>query len=136
MLKALHYCHNVIQVIHRDIKPENIMINHNKEAVLIDFGISFLVDQQENDEMKTINIGTFNYYAPEMWVKKFDQDNNIVYNKGELTDLWALGITFFRLITGRYPYENATSVMKIKEFILNKEIDFSIIKNDDVKSLL
>jgi serine/threonine-protein kinase len=69
MLKALHYCHNVIQVIHRDIKPENIMINHNKEAVLIDFGISFLVDQQENDEMKTINIGTFNYYAPEMWVK-------------------------------------------------------------------
>ena len=44
MLKALHYCHNVIQVIHRDIKPENIMINHNKEAVLIDFGISFLVD--------------------------------------------------------------------------------------------
>ena len=72
MLKALHYCHNVIKVIHRDIKPENIMINHNKEAVLIDFGISFLVDQQDNDEMKTMNIGTFNYYAPEMWEAKFD----------------------------------------------------------------
>lgn len=72
MLKALHYCHNVIKVIHRDIKPENIMINHNKEAVLIDFGISFLVDQQDNDEMITMNIGTFNYYAPEMWEAKFD----------------------------------------------------------------
>jgi len=49
MLKALHYCHNVIKLIHRDIKPENIMINHNEEAVLIDFGVSFLVDQQEDD---------------------------------------------------------------------------------------
>jgi len=46
MLKALHYCHKVIKVIHRDIKPDNIMINHNKEAVLIDFGVSALVDKQ------------------------------------------------------------------------------------------
>jgi serine/threonine protein kinase len=44
MLKALYYCHKVIKVIHRDIKPENIMLNHNKEAILIDFGVSFLVD--------------------------------------------------------------------------------------------
>ena len=40
MLKALHYCHKVAKVIHRDIKPENIMLNHNDEAVLIDFGVS------------------------------------------------------------------------------------------------
>ena len=44
MLKALYYCHRVIKVIHRDIKPDNIMINHNNEAVLIDFGVSALVD--------------------------------------------------------------------------------------------
>ena len=44
MLKALYYCHNVIKVIHRDIKPDNIMINHNNVAVLIDFGVSALVD--------------------------------------------------------------------------------------------
>ena len=45
ILKAIYYCHNVIKVIHRDIKPENIMINHNGEAVLIDFGVSALVDK-------------------------------------------------------------------------------------------
>jgi serine/threonine protein kinase len=76
------------------------MINHNEEAVLIDFGVSFLVDQQEDDQMKTTNIGTYNYYAPEMWEKKEDKEGNIIYNRGELTDLWALGITFFRLVTG------------------------------------
>ena len=45
MLKALYYCHKIIKVIHRDIKPDNIMINHNNEAVLIDFGVSALVDE-------------------------------------------------------------------------------------------
>jgi serine/threonine protein kinase len=44
MLKALEYCHDTIEVIHRDIKPENIMINHNNEAVLIDFGVSAIVE--------------------------------------------------------------------------------------------
>jgi serine/threonine protein kinase len=40
MLKALYYCHNIAIVIHRDIKPDNIMLNHNNEAILIDFGVS------------------------------------------------------------------------------------------------
>jgi serine/threonine protein kinase len=44
MLKALHYCHVVAKVVHRDIKPDNIMLNHNDEAVLIDFGVSEIVD--------------------------------------------------------------------------------------------
>jgi serine/threonine protein kinase len=47
MLKALHYCHNVAQVFHRDIKPDNIMLNHNGEAILIDFGVSALKGSNE-----------------------------------------------------------------------------------------
>ena len=42
MIKALHYCHKEINLLHRDIKPDNIMLNHNNEAVLIDFGVSAL----------------------------------------------------------------------------------------------
>ena len=44
MLKALYYCHKVTKVIHRDIKPANIVINHNNEAVLIDFGVSAIIE--------------------------------------------------------------------------------------------
>jgi len=47
MVKALYYCHKVVKLIHRDIKPENIVINHNNEAVLIDFGISTLTLDEE-----------------------------------------------------------------------------------------
>ena len=49
MIKALQYCHKVIGVIHRDIKPDNIMINHNDEAVLIDFGVSALIEETDQN---------------------------------------------------------------------------------------
>jgi serine/threonine protein kinase len=132
MLKALYYCHNIIKVIHRDIKPENIMINHNEEAVLIDFGVCFLVDQQLNDNISGANIGTFYYYSPEMWEKKLDDNNNPISIKGELTDLWALGITFYRILTGKFPF-TGTTVLKLKESIINDKIDFSLIKNDNAR---
>ncbi len=66
MLKALHYCHKVANVIHRDIKPDNIMINHNDEAVLIDFGVSSLVDNKE-DLYFDSNMGSYLFFAPEMF---------------------------------------------------------------------
>ena len=46
LIKALYYCHNIVKVIHRDIKPDNIMINHNNEAILIDFGVSALIENK------------------------------------------------------------------------------------------
>ena len=69
MLKALYYCHETVKVIHRDIKPDNIMINHNNEAILIDFGVSALFDQQEDDCLKN-NMGSKMFYSPEMFQPK------------------------------------------------------------------
>lgn len=70
MIKALWYCHTIIKVIHRDIKPDNIMINHNNEAVLIDFGVSALVEgKEEGDELKN-NMGSYIFFAPEMFLRK------------------------------------------------------------------
>jgi serine/threonine protein kinase len=64
MLKALHYCHNITKVFHRDIKPDNIMINHNNEAILIDFGVSAL---KGDDDFLQTKMGTLLYFAPEMF---------------------------------------------------------------------
>jgi serine/threonine protein kinase len=52
-------------------------------------------------------MGTYHYYSPEMWDKKYDEFGNIKAIRGEVSDLWALGITFYRLATGRFPYEEA-----------------------------
>ena len=61
MLKALYYCHNVIKVFHRDIKPDNIMINHNYEAVLIDFGVSTLMEDIDLNDLKIIYKDLFSF---------------------------------------------------------------------------
>ena len=53
-------------VIHRDIKPENIGINHNGEAVLIDFGVSADVEHTTDDTLEE-NMGSYMFFAPEMF---------------------------------------------------------------------
>jgi serine/threonine protein kinase len=111
MLKALYYCHNIAKVIHRDIKPDNIMINHNNEAVLIDFGVSALV---EGDDVMEHNMGSLMFFAPEMFQKGSDKK---VIVHGVLTDLWALGVTFFYLICGHYPFL-ASNVFDLKDKVL------------------
>ena len=120
MLKALHYCHNVAQVFHRDIKPENIMINHNDEAILIDFGVSSL---KGDDDFVHSKLGTLLYFAPEM----FQSGGKEFKVQGALTDLWALGVSFFFLITGQNPFQ-ATNFYDLKKKVLEDEINFSLIK--------
>ncbi len=65
MLKALFYCHRVVNVVHRDIKPDNIMINHNNEAVLIDFGVS-LIENHCDPNIINMAQGSKLYFAPEL----------------------------------------------------------------------
>jgi serine/threonine protein kinase len=72
MLKALYYCHNVINVFHRDIKPDNIMINHNNEAVLIDFGVRALMEGKSENDLKNNMQGSYQFFAPELLSRKND----------------------------------------------------------------
>jgi len=50
-----------------------------------------------------------------MWTKKKDAQGNAVKTDGKLNDLWALGITFYKLLTGHYPFKGSESVMEMKE---------------------
>jgi len=64
MIKALYYCHKVVRLIHHDIKPDNIMLNHNNEAVLIDFGLSAFV-QDSTLQLMDMKLGSYMFFAPE-----------------------------------------------------------------------
>jgi serine/threonine protein kinase len=103
MLKALHYCHEIVKVIHRDIKPDNIMINHNSEAVLIDFGVSALLEDKKEDPTKQ-TVGTFIFFAPEMFKEKEHK------HLRENVDIWALGVTMYYILTGQHPHHDATDL--------------------------
>ena len=125
---ALYYCHSTVKVIHRDIKPDNIVINNNFEAVLIDFGVCALVE--DNDDTLKSTQGSYMFYAPEMVA---DGKTQI---RGERTDIWALGITLYFMLTGQYPYEEAKTVFELSELIKSKKIDFSIIKHSQAREVV
>jgi len=96
-LNALKYLH-CKNICHRDIKPENLLYDQeNKRIKLIDFGISKKTfNRGVRREMLTI-IGTHFYLAPEVFLGG---------GYDERIDLWALGVTIFRLITGYTPFES------------------------------
>jgi serine/threonine protein kinase len=62
----------VIKVFHRDIKPDNIMINHYNEAVLIDFGVSALIEGKTENDLKNNMQGSYQFFAPELLSRKND----------------------------------------------------------------
>ena len=93
-IRALEYAFQH-GVIHRDIKPGNILLSERGETKVGDFGASF---QQRLDEKTTqiSGIGSPAYMSPEqIRLEKLTQQ----------TDIYSLGVTMFRLLTGRLPYE-------------------------------
>ena len=109
------------------------MINHNNEAVLIDFGVSTLMEEQKN-ELKNDMQGSYQFFAPELLSRKNDVIRQHI--KGESSDIWALGISFYFILCGRTPYHDARNVCQLSEIVHGRNIDFSLIKDENAREVL
>ena len=87
------------------------MINHNNEAVLIDFGVSAIVEDKEDDVL-TNNRGSYVFFAPEMFKRK-----EAVQVRGEKTDIWALGVTLYFMLSGVYPSGEVNDLIELADTI-------------------
>lgn len=92
---ALQYVHNHNR-LHLDIKPGNIMIDGDDNAVLIDFGASKQYDEVEGENTSTL-MGKTPGYAP------LEQMGNDVIKFMPATDIYALGATLYKVLTGVTP---------------------------------
>ena len=103
--EALKYIHKQ-NIAHLDIKPSNIMLNGNDEIVLIDFGVSKQYDFSTGGQTSVSPVGCSSGYAP---LEQYDP--NGVKDFSPQTDIYSLGATYFKLLTGITP-PNAFGITK------------------------
>ena len=80
-------------IVHGDIKPANVGFGEGDVARLLDFGVSVYAHEAATGTRGLR--GTLPYLAPELWRGG---------TRGPRTDVWALGVTFFEMVTGRRPF--------------------------------
>ena len=105
--RALDYASH-LGVIHRDIKPANILITQANDIKITDFGSAALLQTE-----RTIveGIGTPAYMSPEQHLNKALTHQ---------TDIYALGVVMFQLLTGRLPFQ-AGNIAALAHQILNAD---------------
>jgi len=92
------------EILHRDVKPDNLMLAEDGSAKLCDLG---LAKKAANEDMLAAGIiGTPAFISPEAIRRRKDIDVR--------SDLYSLGCTFFRVLTGENPYPGKT----VKEILL------------------
>ena len=94
-------------ILHRDIKPGNILLDHQGEPHLTDFGLARLIEQESTVTNSFDVLGTPSYMAPEQAAGRAK----------ELTataDVYALGAVFYQMLTGQPPFAGGTTYETIR----------------------
>ena len=87
-------------IVHRDVKPANVMVGANGVVRLVDFGVAKLAGSTLTNAGATP--GTTAYMSPEQ-----AQGEEVDHR----TDLWALGVVLFEMLTGQRPFPGATDAV-------------------------
>jgi tetratricopeptide (TPR) repeat protein len=100
---AVQYAHQKA-IIHRDLKPDNVLVDEHGEPRILDFGVARLTDS--DIQVTTLQtdvgqlVGTVSYMSPE----QATGDPRALDTR---SDVYALGVLFYELLSGRLPYDLA-----------------------------
>lgn len=110
---AVQYAHQSL-IVHRDLKPSNILVNEAGVPKLLDFGIAKLLEE-EVDPLLTqtgMLLATPAYAAPEQL------EGGVITT---MTDVYALGVLLYELLTGRRPFEVRRSADEYRALVLRED---------------
>jgi eukaryotic-like serine/threonine-protein kinase len=120
-VRALAFAHT-LGLTHRDIKPGNILHNEGTDIKIADFGAAI---NRVSDQTMIMNVGSPAYMAPEL-VTGSAQGS-------QLTDIYALGIVMYYLLTGKLPFAGANTMSVIYQ-IVNTEPERPSVHRPDLSA--
>ncbi|XP_077248952.1 uncharacterized protein LOC143888426 isoform X1 [Tasmannia lanceolata] len=131
--EGLNYLHEK-NIIHRDMRPNNILVTHDYEPLLGDFGLAKTLQEGLDHSSDTPVVGTFGYLAPEY------AESGKVSKK---TDVYSFGMVLLQLITGRMTTDKTLGEKSLvgwarpllKERKYHDLIDSKIVDSHDVHQL-
>lgn len=100
LAQALREAHDQ-NVVHRDLKPGNIMVDQKHEPIVMDFGLALQIDDASRMTNEGTLLGSPAYMSPEQIQGKHDL-------VGPTTDIYALGVIFYELLTGKLPFQGSS----------------------------
>lgn len=97
------------EIIHRDLKPANLLLTHQGDLKVADFG--FGINAEEVSKPSKYNVGSPLYMAPESLRR-----NQYSFK----TDLWAIGVIFYEMLTSQTPWRAKNEKQLLKKIEAEK----------------
>lgn len=108
-------------IIHNDLKHQNVMRDKYGQYILIDFGCSIYSDLP----VPPMTLTTPSYCSVE----------SLSSRNCKKSDMWSMGVMIYKELTNKYPF-NGPDYMTIFKQIIDKELDFNLIKNRDARDFV
>ena len=118
---ALEYAHRQ-GVIHRDIKPANILLQGVSNVKITDFGSAWIESQQVSQQLTQVTgIGSPAYMSPEQ-IQEWPLTHQ--------TDIYSLGVTLFKLLTGRLPFYADSNYSLLYQIMFGEPLPLKTFRHD------
>jgi len=123
ILSGVEYLHK-FNIVHRDLKPENLLLDHNQNIKIVDFGLSNIYNS--NEPLKTA-CGSPCYAPPEMIA-------GLQYD-GLKADIWSSGVILYALLCGYLPFDDPDT-QKLYNKIMHGRFELPSHLSKSAKTLL